>query len=182
MDRTPGDRSPSGASMRRPRRWRSYSITGIAGLTLLAGQCAPAQQCAPSPPAVAPAGALQQVVDITNAERGKVGLPALVVDQRLMNAAQGHSADQAALDRMSHTGSDGSDAGVRIRRQGYDWRAWGENVAAGYPDAPSVMRAWMASAGHRANIQSGAFTQIGVGLAYAADGSAYWTQVFAAPR
>ena len=35
---------------------------------------------------------------------------------------------------------------------------------------------------HRDNILRTSVTQIGVGLAYAADGSPYWTQVFAAPR
>ena len=103
------------------------------------------------------------------------------VDQRLTNAAQAHSADQAARDTMSHTGSDGSNAGTRISRQGYGWRAWAENVAMGYPDGASVTTAWMNSPGHRANILSASVTQIGVGLAYAADGSPYWTQVFAAP-
>ena len=50
----------------------------------------------------------------------------------------------------------------------------------GYPDAASVMDGWMNSPGHRANILSANVTQIGVGLAYAADGSPYWTMDFAA--
>lgn len=182
MDAAADNRTLPPRPGRRPRRWRTYSISGIAGLTLLAGQCAP-QQCAPAPPpATAPAPSLQQVIDLTNAERARAGLPALSVDQRLMNAAQAHSADQAGRDRMTHDGSDGSNAGTRISRQGYSFRAWAENVAMGYPDAASVMEAWMGSAGHRANILSTDVTQIGVGLAYAADGSPYWTQVFAAPR
>ena len=39
------------------------------------------------------------------------------------------------MHRMTHTGSDGSDAGQRISREGYRWSAWGENVAVGYPHA-----------------------------------------------
>ena len=35
----------------------------------------------------------------------------------------------------------------------------------------------MNSSGHRANILSGNVTEIGVGLAYSADGSPYWTMV-----
>ena len=90
--------------------------------------------------------------------------------------------DQAARNLMSHTGSDGSNAATRLDRQGYAWQAWGENVAMGYRDAPSVMQGWMGSDGHRRNILSRTVTQIGVGLAYATDGTPYWTQVFAAPR
>ena len=51
----------------------------------------------------------------------------------------------------------------------------------GYPDAASVMDGWMNSPGHRANILSGNVTEIGVGLAYAADGTPYWTMVLAVP-
>ena len=82
---------------------------------------------------------------------------------------------------MSHTGSDGSNPGDRIARAGYRFSAWAENVAMGYPDAASVMDGWMNSPGHRANILSGNVTEIGVGLAYAADGAPYWTMVLARP-
>ena len=44
------------------------------------------------------------------------------------------------------------------------------------------MAGWMDSPGHRANVLSANVTHIGVGLAHAADGTPYWTQVFAAPR
>jgi uncharacterized protein YkwD len=175
---------PDGSELRPARRRITrFSITGIAGATLLLGQCAP-QQCAPAPaPATAaPSAALQQVVDLTNQERAANGLPALSVDGRLSAAAQVQSNDQAARDQMSHDGSDGSNAGDRVSAQGYSWSAWAENVAMGYPDAPSVMSGWMGSDGHRRNVLSVNVTQIGVGLAYAADGTPYWTQVFARPR
>ena len=168
------------ASRARLRRWRSYSISGVAGLTLLVSQCAPATQCAPAPaPGLSPA--LQQVVDLTNQHRAAAGLPALSVDQRLVNAAQAHSDDMAAHNTMSHTGSDGSNPGQRITAAGYTWRAWAENVAAGYPDAPSVDQGWWNSPGHQANMLSTSITQIGVGLAYSATGVPYWTQDFGRP-
>jgi len=173
---------PRPATPRR-RRVRSYSIAGIAGLTMLVGQCAPTQQCAPAPPpAPAPApSATQRVVELTNQRRAEAGLPALRVNPKLTAAAQAHSADQARRDQMTHVGSDGSSAGARIQAQGYRWTAWGENVAAGYADAAGVVAGWMGSSGHRQNILNRNFTEIGVGLAYAADGTPFWTQVFARP-
>ncbi len=161
------------------RRLGAYGA--IAGLGLLAPQCAP--QYAPAPaPASAPApSGLQQVVDLTNQRRAEHGLGALAVHAVLNAAAQGHSQDQAARDTMSHTGSDGSNPGDRIARAGYRFSAWAENVAMGYPDAASVMAGWMNSPGHRANILNGNVTQIGIGLAYAADGSPYWTMTLARP-
>lgn len=162
---------------------RSTTTLGAFGVAaaLSLGQCAP-QQCAPAPaPAPAPSGAVQQVVDITNARRAEHGLPALSHNAVLTNAAQAHSADQAAANTMGHAGTDGSNPGDRITRAGYRFSAWGENVAAGYGDGASVMDGWMNSAGHRANILSGNFTEIGIGLAHSANGTPYWTMELARP-
>ena len=115
-----------------------------------------------------------------NAERAARGLAPMRLDDRLVLAAQRHSEDQARSGRMSHTGSDGSTLAVRVDRVGYGWRSVAENVAYGYPDAAAVMAGWMASDGHRGNILS-ANVDLGVGLAYGADGRPYWTEVFAAP-
>jgi uncharacterized protein YkwD len=40
------------------------------------------------------------------------------------------------------------------------------------------MNDWMNSPGHRANILSPSYNQIGVGVAKAANGTYYWTQMF----
>ena len=81
---------------------------------------------------------------------------------------------------MTHTGSDGSNAGDRIARAGFSAGTWGENVAAGYATAASVVDGWMNSSGHRANILDPSFTHIGVAVANAAEGTPYWTMVLAA--
>ncbi|MFG1842321.1 CAP domain-containing protein [Micromonospora sp. NPDC049175] len=122
----------------------------------------------------------REVVDLVNAERAKAGCGALSIDDKLMTAAQKHSQDQADHKNMSHTGSDGSNAGVRLDRVGYAWRTYGENVAWNQQTPAAVMDAWMNSSGHRANILNCAFTEIGVGIA--TSNGPYWTQVFAAPR
>lgn len=133
---------------------------------------------------VAPGGSVstqaREVVNLVNAERAKAGCGALSIDDKLMTAAQRHSQDQADHRNMSHTGSDGSDAGDRLDRVGYSWRTYGENVAWNQKTPAAVMDAWMNSPGHRANILNCAFTEIGVGVA--SSNGPYWTQVFAAPR
>ncbi|MFE7870338.1 CAP domain-containing protein [Micromonospora humida] len=122
----------------------------------------------------------QQVVDLVNAERAKAGCAAVTVDAKLTLAAQQHSQDQADHKTMTHTGSDGSNAGQRLDRAGYAWRTYGENVAWNQQTPAAVMDAWMNSPGHRANILNCAFTEIGVGVANG--NGPYWTQDFAAPR
>jgi uncharacterized protein YkwD len=132
---------------------------------------------APSNPAEALAA---EVVRLTNVERAAAGRAALTVHPAVTQAALNHSQDQAATGRMSHTGSDGSDAGTRLTRAGFTWGAWGENVAAGQRTAQDVVAAWMSSSGHRANMLSSSFTTIGVGVATDAAGTPYWTMVLAA--
>ena len=62
-------------------------------------------------------------------------------DARLGRAAQGHANDMLATGVLSHTGSDGSNAGQRITREGYNWQTWGENIARGQPDEAAVLNA-----------------------------------------
>ncbi|MCC5473608.1 CAP domain-containing protein [Streptomyces barringtoniae] len=132
----------------------------------------------PAPTATA-SSVTARVVQLVNAERAKVGCRPLTVNAKLAKAAQAHSADMAAHQNMSHTGSDGSSPGDRITRAGYSWSSYGENVAYGYATPDQVMTGWMNSPGHRANILDCSFKEIGVGLAQP---GSYWTQDFGAAR
>lgn len=135
----------------------------------------------PPKPSAGVAGVASEVIRITNVQRQAAGLSPVAAHPQLMSAALAHSNDQAAMQRMSHTGSDGSSAGDRITRAGYRWRTWGENVAMGYSSADAAMDGWMNSPGHRANILSSSMVDIGVAAVTGADGRIYWTMVLAAP-
>lgn len=119
------------------------------------------------------------VTCLVNAERTARGLPALSRDTRLDSAARGHSADMAGNDYFDHDSQDGTKFSARITNVGYTWVAAGENIAAGQRTPKSVMTAWMASTGHCQNILSGAYADIGVGLAPGGSYGLYWTQDFA---
>ena len=123
----------------------------------------------------------RRVAAIVNLRRAEAGLRLLRLNLDVHVAARRHSADQARMNRMTHTGSDGSNAGQRISRAGYRWSGWGENVAMGYLTPRAVVRAWMHSAGHRANILTGSFWHIGVGVRRAGNGTIYWTLDLARP-
>lgn len=137
----------------------------------------------------APAGPIhsateQAVLDLVNAERAKVGCPALVANATLAQVARAHSQDMAAHNYFDHNGLDGSTPFTRMTAAGYRYSAAAENIAAGYATPQDVMTGWMNSAGHRANILNCGLTQIGVGyasLSSSAYGS-YWTQDFGTPR
>ena len=122
-----------------------------------------------------------EVIRLVNIERQEAGCSALTSESRLEAAAQKHSELQAEQNSMSHQLPGEPSMGDRVTAQGYRWRNLGENVAAGYADAASVMDGWMNSPGHKANILNCAFQEIGVGLAKSSSGTRYWTQNFAAP-
>lgn len=65
-----------------------------------------------------------------------------------------------------------------MRASEIDFTAAGENIAYGQRTPQEVMNAWMNSAGHKANILSNIYDQIGVGVAKKANGTYYWTQMF----
>lgn len=110
--------------------------------------------------------------------------PPLSWSNTLAKAAVQHSEDMAKNSHFSHTGTDGSNAGARIKKVGYNAGTWGENIAAGYGTAEQVVAGWLNSPGHCANIMNSNFTEFATAFAEN-DGSAYgiyWTMVLAAPR
>lgn len=120
-----------------------------------------------------------QMLARINSERSAVGASPLAICNTLRTAAQNHSADQAAHNTMTHTGSDGSTLTTRANRAGYTgWIALGENVAYGYGTVDAVMTGWMNSPGHRANLLDTGFTHVGLGQAAGSGGALYWTQDF----
>jgi uncharacterized protein YkwD len=102
----------------------------------------------------------------------------------LSHTALLHARDMASQQRMSHTGSDGTNAAQRVTRAGYKWRAVAENVAAGQETADNIMDGWLASPGHCANVMNPDVTEMGIAYATNEDSPAviYWAQVFARPR
>ncbi|TMR32778.1 CAP domain-containing protein [Nonomuraea zeae] len=116
------------------------------------------------------------VVKLTNEARAGNGCRPLVHDAKLHLAAERHSADMAANNYFDHDSRDGRSFDQRIKAAGFAFRLAGENIAKGQPTAAAVVRDWLDSPGHRANIMNCSFTHIGVG--HAAKGPT-WTQDFA---
>jgi uncharacterized protein YkwD len=80
----------------------------------------------------------------------------------------------AAQGYFSHTGLDGSTFRSRAREVGYR-NAAGENIAWGFSSPQDVVRSWMSSPGHRANIVDCENRSTGLGLASDSGGTPYWT-------
>lgn len=117
-----------------------------------------------------------QVVGLVNEEREKVGLPPLKMSQSVMTAAQIRARELSS--KFSHVRPDGSDFSTVLAAEGVSYSGAGENIAYGQESPEAVMRQWMNSAGHRANILNSAFTEIGIGHYQTDSGVHYWTQLF----
>jgi uncharacterized YkwD family protein len=117
----------------------------------------------------------RQVVDLTNEQRRRNGLPSLQVDTQLSSVAQTKSQDMQQNGYFSHTSPTYGSPFDMMRDFGVSYRTAGENIAQGQRSPQEVVNAWMNSEGHRRNILNGNFTHIGVG--YESSGN-HWTQMF----
>lgn len=117
----------------------------------------------------------QEVVRLVNAERAYYGLPALSIRADLCQYARVKSQDMHDSGYFSHTSPNHGSPFDMMKSFGITYSHAGENIAMGYSTPEAVVSAWMNSEGHRANIFSASYTELGVG--YVADGG-YWTQWF----
>jgi len=124
------------------------------------------------------AGLEREILDLVNRHRTARGLPALVLDPRIAREARRHSAAMATGSRPF--GHGGFPDRVAALRPVMSCRSSAENISSsqGYLDpAPDVVRGWLASSGHRSNIE-GHYDATGIGVARSATGKVYFTQIF----
>jgi uncharacterized YkwD family protein len=115
------------------------------------------------------------VLDLTNQERAKIGVPALNLDVELSKVAREKSRDMQAKGYFDHNSPTYGSPFDMMKKFGVSYRTAGENIAMGQQSPQEVVTAWMNSEGHRKNILNANYTHIGIG--HVAQGN-YWTQMF----
>jgi len=155
-------------------------VTPAAGTTP-----APAAKPAPAPVVVVRSENLltqeeQSIVDFTNNERARYGLPAFTATPALMRLAREQSQLMASARVMSHA-VNGRHLTFRLQQAGYPTYTVAENCGMGVGSPQQAVQMWMNSAGHRTNLLNGGYREIGVAMAWGSDGRPYYTQVFSAP-
>ncbi len=113
-----------------------------------------------------------EVVRLCNIERAKEGLPSLLVLPALQDACDIREKELEVL--YSHTRPDGSKCESVLPGE-LPWKIASENIAKGQTDPEMVVKGWMNSPGHRANILNDEHGYIGVG--YSSAGNC-WVQLF----
>jgi uncharacterized protein YkwD len=96
-----------------------------------------------------------------NQERGKANLPGLVLDPSLMASATAKCADMVKNNYWGHESPSGKTPQDFITEYSPGWHESGENLSSGYDTSDSVVKAWMASPGHKANILDVDFKRVG---------------------
>lgn len=119
-----------------------------------------------------------QVITLVNKERSNRGLQTLKKNSTLAYVARLKSQDMVSKNYFSHTSPAYGSPFTMMIHYGVKFSAAGENIAMGQQTPQAVMNAWMNSPGHRANILSAVYNQIGVGMAKNSSGVLYWTQEF----
>ena len=158
------------------------SFLGFLGLltALAIVPFAPAQEKAK--PLFKLTAAEQKLLDLTNAERKKEKLPLLQPNPLLFQVARAHARNMAKQEKLEHE-LDGKSPFDRLSDAAYDYRRAAENIGRNLGDAPAagLLKLWMESETHRANILNEHFTEIGLGFAINGKGEVYATQIFATP-
>ena len=122
----------------------------------------------------------QEILRLVNEQRAKNGLAPLTLSDRLCELATLKAEDMAENHYFDHTSPTYGTPFEMLKQFGVSYRSAGENIAAGQSTPEEVMNAWMNSSGHRANILSADYTELGVGVAVGQHGL-YWVQLFRKP-
>lgn len=122
-----------------------------------------------------------EVIRLVNVQRSNAGLPPLSANWELSRIARYKSTDMINKNYFSHISPTYGTPFNMMENFGVTFSSAGENIAMGQKNAAEVVNSWMNSPGHRANILSPSYTQIGVGLAKNSNGVCYWTQLFIKP-
>lgn len=103
------------------------------------------------------------IVDATNRERIKAGLPPLGLNEKLTLSATAKTKDMIKKQYFEHVSPTGEAVSELGQKVGYNYIILGENLALGnFTDGNDVVEAWMNSPGHRANILNTNYEEIGV--------------------
>jgi uncharacterized protein YkwD len=115
----------------------------------------------------------EAILCLHNQIRAEHDLPALRENKRLRKAALGHSKDMVRHRYFAHESRSGAPFTARIARTGWTHSrhryVLGENIGWGTGDLATpraMVRGWMHSAPHRANILERRYRALGIGVAF----------------
>jgi hypothetical protein len=119
------------------------------------------------------------VIQWTNIQREKYGLPPLKENLRLNVSTEAKVYDMFENQYFSHDSPSGFGVGDLVTNVGYEFIAIGENLALGnFENDQVLVQGWMDSSGHRENILNSSYQEIGVAVKKSVfEGESTWLAV-----
>lgn len=106
----------------------------------------------------------QNIIELVNKSRIKEGLKALVENGKLSSAARDKADDMLKKDYFSHTSPSGVTPWYWLKKNEYNYKYAGENLAINFESAEKQHEAWMKSQTHRDNILNANYQEIGIAV------------------
>lgn len=97
----------------------------------------------------------------TNQARQDDGLSPLSISSKLNQAAYAKAQDMLANNYWAHTSPNGTPPWKWFSDYGYSYDSAGENLAKNYTTSDAVVKAWLASPTHRANVLDSKYQDVG---------------------
>lgn len=105
-----------------------------------------------------------KVWTLTNQERQLQNLPILQYSSVLSESAAAKAKNMFSENYWAHSSPSGKVPWDFFREAGYQYSVAGENLAKDFYDTESLIKAWMNSPTHRANIINDKYQEIGIGV------------------
>lgn len=107
----------------------------------------------------------RRILELTNAERQKGGVPILMRNAELDRSAMMKAQDMLSHNYFAHNAPSGTTPWEWFKRVDYIYTFAGENLAMNFSEAEDALAAWMDSPSHQANILNANYDELGVGVA-----------------
>lgn len=173
----------------------SYGVTRSISGAFTGSPSLPAPPPSPTPapppaplPAPLPGGATvtlnqheQLLLTLVNAARARAGIPALVIDARLVHLARLKSQDMIDNRYFAHRSPVYGSFGDMLRSNGIRFSLAAENIGVG-GNVTRIFNAFMNSGGHRNKILDARYSLTGIGIIYQRGRGYLVTQHFLRPR
>ena len=142
----------------------SYLLFYIVLLFLLQNFFVLARQINPNILGYATDITINRIFDLVNQERTKANIPPLTMSEELSHAAAQKATDMFAKNYWAHISPTGTTPWKFITDSGYQYIYAGENLAKNFDKSDEVVKAWMNSPTHRANLLKKGYSEIGLAV------------------
>lgn len=107
---------------------------------------------------------VEKLLNLTNEERSKKGLPSLTYNEKLARAAENKARNMLGENYWAHYSPTGKTPWEFMLAEDYKYEYAGENLAKDFMYSGDVVNAWMNSPSHKENLLKSEYSEVGFGV------------------